>query len=301
MADKPQEPTRVVRNQDVRKYFAIIASYSLCIACVILVMYSKEMTVKSRSDKVEFNTEMGDSDRVHIDYILKIISEFEEKSCNELKMKIKKIEGRLNENLFQNTCDEKESKCFNFSKDCKTIMIGIKEDVKEALKVKLSELKVQINGLGKKAPPDSESVRSDFTKTVAQMESRFTTVAETGIKQSHLETLLGGVQASVKEKQVFSSTETRSMESKSYLQLLLRVILWIVGFVVCVCALLIICFLVGDFRRNGPPKDSERIGAYVTLFSCICVVITEVYFAYIYLMYGREGVFTSSLANLVFP
>ena len=296
MTDKPQETTKVVRNKDVRKYFAIIASYSLFIACVIFVMSSKEMTVKSLC-----NAEMGDSNRVHIEYILKIISEFEEKSCNELKMKIEKIEDRLNETLFQNTCDEKESKCFNFSKDCKTIMIGIKEDVKEALKEKLSELKNQINDLGKKASPDSESVRNDFTKTVAQMESRFTTVAETGIKQSHLETLLDGVQASVKEKQVFSSTETRSMESKSYLQLLLRVILWIVGFVVCVCALLIICFLVGDFRRNGPPKDSERIGAYVTLFSCTCVVITEVYFAFIYLMYGREGVFTSSLANLLFP
>ena len=300
MADKPPEPTRVVR-QDVRKYYAIIASYSLFIACVIFVIYSKEMTVKCRSDKVEFNTEMGDSDRIHIDNILKIISEFEGKFCKKLKMKIEKVAGRLNENLLKNTCDEKESKCMNFSNTFRTMFTEIKKDVKEALTVKLSELEKQINVLSQNASPDSESVRNDLTKTVAQMESRFTTEAETGAMQSNLETSLDVNEAPVNGKHVFSSNETKSTESKSYVQLLLRVSLWTVGFVICGCALLIICFLVGDFRRNGPPKDSERIGAYGVLFSCICVVITEVYFAYMYLMYGREGVFTSSLANLLFP
>ena len=180
MADKPQEPIQAANYQDIRKYLcffiiAIIASNSLFIGCIVFVMQSKEMTVKFSGSDTEAkltsihehhvdNAETRDGDRIDIGDLWKKISELEGKYDKELKMKIEKVEDRVNENENdkelkmkiekvedrvnenENTCDEKESTFNNCDENFKTMVIEVKKEIKEELTTKLSELEKQING-----------------------------------------------------------------------------------------------------------------------------------------------------------
>ena len=48
-------------------------------------------------------------------------------------------------------------------------------------------------------------------------------------------------------------------------------------------------FFVGEVRQRGLQNTDEKCGFCTVVLSCICVIMTELYFAYMYLMYGGEG------------
>ena len=262
MADKPQEPIQAANYQDVRKYLclftiAIIASNSLFIGCIVFVMQSKEMTVKFSDSENEAkmtsiqkhhvdNAETRDGDRIDIGDLWKKISELEGKYYKELKMKIEKVEDRVNENLFyQNTCDENESTFNNCDENFKTMVIEVKKEIKEELTTKLSELEKQINGLGQKVTTDSESLRNFFTKKVAEMEGRFATRAETEARLSELEKRLNSDQARVNDEKASTSKETGSVESTRYVKPFPKLILCTAGILVFAITVSVLCFFCG--------------------------------------------------------
>ena len=226
MADKPQEPTWFVNNQDVRKYvclftIALFAFNSLFICFLIFVMPSKEMTLKlsdtgdESKTKIVLEHRVGDADTANnagihdnIDTIMTKFSklEAEGKVYKELKMKIEKLEDRLNENHFQNACDETERTCNDHGDNFKTFMAEIKKDVDKEIKSKLAELEEHIdaNELGQKSSTDSGSTREYFMKKLAEMESHFTTRDETKQKMTELEQRIDDVQALIDEKKPVS-------------------------------------------------------------------------------------------------
>ena len=226
MADKPQEPTWVRNNQDVRKYvclftIALIAFNSLFTCFVMFVMPSKEITVKlfdtgdESKTKIILEHRVGDADTANnagihdnIDTIMTKLSKLEAdgKVYKELKMKIEKLEDQLNENLFPNTCDEKESTCSDHGDNFKTFMTEIKKDVDMEIKSKLAELQIHIdaNELGQKSSTDSGSTWEYFMMKLAEMESHFTTRDETKQKTTELEQRIDDVQALIDEKKPVS-------------------------------------------------------------------------------------------------
>ena len=181
----------------------------------------------------------------------------------------------------------------NCDENFKTMVIEVKKEIKEELTTKLSELEKQINGLGQKATTDSESLRNFFTKKEAEMEGRFATRAETEARLSELEKRLNSDQARVNDEKASTSQETGSVELTRYVKFFPKLILWIAGLLVFAITVSLLCFLVDEVRQKGLQNTDFTIGVCTVVFSCICVIMTEFYFAYMYLMYGGEGLYTS--------
>ena len=220
MGDKPQEPSNAA-NKEFCKYVGLFAiaviTLNLLIVCLlvfaIFFMPLKETTLKlpETGDEAKMRLILEHADtrnepeiRVNINSITKKLTELEATVHKELKMKVGKLEDRLNDNDIQKTCDEDESTCIHHDDNLKEMMNVLEKRIDTELKSKVAELEKHLDTkYTGQMSTKSESAQEYFMKKLAEMESRLTN-GEMDKKLSELENRLDSVQDLLGEKKYVS-------------------------------------------------------------------------------------------------
>ena len=188
MDDKPQEPSKVASNQDFWKYLglfaiSVIALLVLLLLIVCLLVFAiffmplKEMTLKlpETGDEAKMRTilehHMGQADTSYIGEIMTKLTELEGTVHKELKMKVRKLEDRLNDNDIQTTCtcnEEETTRIYHDSDNLMKLMNELEQRVDSEMKAKLADLQVHTS-------TEIESIEEGIMKKLAEQESSVTT------------------------------------------------------------------------------------------------------------------------------
>ena len=180
MDDKPQEPSKVASNQDFWKYLglyaiSVIALLVLLLLIVCLLVFAiffmplKEMTLKlpETGDEAKMRTilehHMGQADTSYIGEIMTKLTALESTVHKELKMKVRKLEDRLNDNDIQTTCNEEETTCMYHDDKLKKLMNELEQRLDSEMKAKPVHTSTEI-----------ESIKEGIMKKLAEQESSVT-------------------------------------------------------------------------------------------------------------------------------